>query len=86
MRRGVPSSPEDRPSEDDAMDGEIATTEPVPATEPASPELPLILVSRATPAVTAQVRDFYESVAAIFRALVTRCAPISYKSSDFILD
>jgi hypothetical protein len=32
------------------------------ATE-AQPELPPIMVGRATPAVAAQVRDFYESVA-----------------------
>ena len=47
-------------------------TELVPATEPASPELPPILVGRATPAVAAQVQDFYESVAQIFERWVTR--------------
>jgi hypothetical protein len=37
-------------------------------------ELPPIMVGRATPAVAAQVQDFYESVAAIFERWVTvRC-------------
>ena len=49
------------------------TTDLVLAGE-AQPELLPILVGRATPAVAAQVRDFYESVAAIFERWVTRGA------------
>lgn len=54
------------------MDGEKATTELLPATEPTSPELPPILVGRLTPAVEAQVGSFYGSVADIFERWVTR--------------
>jgi len=52
------------------MKGE-ETTELVPVTT-TQPELPPILVGRHTPAIEAQVRDFYESVAAIFERWVTR--------------
>ena len=50
---------------------EKKATELVPVTTTQA-ELPPILVGRATPAVAAQVRDFYESVAAIFERWVTR--------------
>ena len=52
---------------------EKKSTELVPANETRA-ELPPILVGRATPAVEAQVRSFYLSVAEIFERWVTRRA------------
>src|SRR4051812_25134713 len=47
------------------------TNELVPVTETMR-ELPPVLLGRHTPAVEAQVRNFYESVAQIFERWVTR--------------
>src|SRR3954451_14302925 len=51
--------------------GEKTTNELVPVTE-ATRDLPPILVGRQTPAVEAQVRSFYQSVAQVFERWVTR--------------
>ena len=53
------------------MMDETTTTELVPVVE-SSRDLPPILVGRHTPAVEAQVRNFYDSVAQIFERWVTR--------------
>lgn len=53
------------------MDEITTKTELVTATE-AGTELPPILLGRATPAVVAQIEDFYRSVAAIFERWVAR--------------
>jgi site-specific recombinase XerD len=54
-----------------AMRNETTTTELVPVMA-SSRDLPPILVGRHTPAVEAQVRNFYDSVAQIFERWVTR--------------
>src|SRR5512135_2640283 len=55
-----------------AMPNEIVKSVPRGAVNETRPELPPILAGRATPAVEAQVRSFYISVAEIFERWVTR--------------
>lgn len=54
------------------MDDQLTKTTELTIIDDARPELPPVLLGRATPAVAAQVERFYESVATIFERWVTR--------------
>ena len=57
---------------DDGDEAELVRIEVLATFEDGRPELPPVLLGRATPAVAAQVQDFYNAVAEIFERWVTR--------------